>query len=103
LNDFYNTKLDLDNCPRFDGSSGKQRCDAERFLECFARAVGTITFPLAHDDKSLDNDCKVLESVDSCTKYMEIGGCSDESKQRFQYLKSDFASLRSHICDPNFH
>ncbi|KAG0416508.1 hypothetical protein HPB47_006354, partial [Ixodes persulcatus] len=103
LNDFYNTKLDLDNCPRFDGSSGKQRCDAERFLGCFAIAVGTITFPLAHDDKSLDNDCNFLESVDSCTKYMEIGGCSDESKQRFQYLKSDFASLRSHICDPNFH
>ncbi|CAN7976326.1 unnamed protein product [Ixodes persulcatus] len=45
----------------------------------------------------------VLESVDSCTKYMETGGCSDESKQRLQYLKSDFASLRSHICDPNLH
>ncbi|CAN8008593.1 unnamed protein product [Ixodes pacificus] len=103
LNDFHNTISDLDNCPRFDGSSGKQRCDAERFLECFERAVVNIIFPETHDDKSLAKDCKVLESVDSCTKYMEAGGCSDESKQRLQYLKSDFASLRSHICDPNLH
>ncbi|KAG0445332.1 hypothetical protein HPB47_016602, partial [Ixodes persulcatus] len=84
-------------------SSGKQRCDAERFLGCFARAYANIIFPWTHDDKSLAVDCMVLESVDSCTKYMETGGCSDESKQRLQYLKSDFASLRSHICDPNLH
>uniref|UniRef100_A0A0K8RAK1 Uncharacterized protein n=1 Tax=Ixodes ricinus TaxID=34613 RepID=A0A0K8RAK1_IXORI len=97
LNDFDNTILDLEHCPRFDGSSGKQRCDAERFLGCFTRALENIVFPETYDEKSLARDCKVLESVDSCTKYMEIGGCSDESKQRLQYLKSDFASLRSHI------
>uniref|UniRef100_A0A090X9D1 Putative secreted protein n=2 Tax=Ixodes ricinus TaxID=34613 RepID=A0A090X9D1_IXORI len=103
LNDFRNTIFDLGHCPRFDGSSGKQRCDAERFLGCFARAMDSVIFPEGHDDKSLAKDCKVVESVDSCTKYMEIGGCSDESKQRLQYVKSDFASLRSHICDTNFH
>ncbi|KAG0414033.1 hypothetical protein HPB47_008814, partial [Ixodes persulcatus] len=103
LNDFHNTKLDLDNCPRFDGSSGKQRCDAERFSGCFAWAVKDIELTEDYDDKSLAKSCKVLESVDSCTKYMEIRGCSDEDKQRLQYLKSDFASFRSHICDPNIH
>uniref|UniRef100_V5H985 Secreted protein n=2 Tax=Ixodes ricinus TaxID=34613 RepID=V5H985_IXORI len=85
------------------GSLRKQRCDAERFLRCFANAVDVIIFPDAYDFKSLAKDCRVLDSVDSCTQYMEIGGCSDESKQWFQYLKSDFASLRSHICDPNLH
>ncbi|KAG0410255.1 hypothetical protein HPB47_012616, partial [Ixodes persulcatus] len=103
VKDFYNTNLDLNNCTRFDGSSGQQRCDAERVLGCFTTAVRHIGFPKGHDDKSQANDCRVLESVDSCTKYMEIGGCSDESKERFQYLKSDFASLRSHLCDPNLH
>ncbi|XP_040071419.1 uncharacterized protein LOC120843964 [Ixodes scapularis] len=103
VKDVYNTNLDLYNCPRFDGSSGKQRCDAERFLGCFARAVEKVQFLNTHDDESLANDCNVLESVDFCTKYMETGGCSDESKQRLQYLKSDFASLRTHICDPNLH
>uniref|UniRef100_V5GJA0 Putative secreted protein n=2 Tax=Ixodes ricinus TaxID=34613 RepID=V5GJA0_IXORI len=103
VNDYYNSNLDLNSCARFDGSSGQQRCDAERFLVCFTTAVGQIRFPKDHDDKSLANDCKVAESVDSCTKYMEIGGCSDEMKQRLQYLKRDFASLHSQICDPNIH
>ncbi|KAG0429717.1 hypothetical protein HPB47_023357, partial [Ixodes persulcatus] len=103
LNDFYNTKLDLNNCPRFDGSSGKQRCDAERFSGCFEWAMDSLRFTEDYDDKSLAESCKVLESVDSCAKYMEIKGCSDESKQRLQYLKSDFSSLRSYVCDPNFY
>ncbi|CAN8031114.1 unnamed protein product, partial [Ixodes persulcatus] len=103
LNDFYNTKLDLDNCPRFDGSSGKQRCDAEQFSGCFQWAMDSLRFTEDYDDKSLAESCKVLESVDSCAKSMEIKGCSDESKQRLQYLKSDFSSLRSYVCDPNFY
>ncbi|KAG0410254.1 hypothetical protein HPB47_012615, partial [Ixodes persulcatus] len=103
VKDLYNTILDLNNCIRFDGSSGKQRCDAERYWECFKMAEDHIRFPNVRDKELLAEDCKGLESVDSCTKYMEIGGCSDESKQRFQYLKSDFASLRFHLCDPNLH
>ncbi|XP_040077383.2 uncharacterized protein LOC120849256 [Ixodes scapularis] len=103
VNDLYNTNLDLNNCTRFDGSLGKQRCDAERYWECFKRAEDRTEFPKAREEKVLAEDCKVLESVDSCTKYMENGGCSDELKQKLQYLKSDFASLRSLLCDPNLH
>ncbi|CAN7944999.1 unnamed protein product, partial [Ixodes pacificus] len=87
----------------FKGSSGKQRCDAERISGCFAWAIDGLRFTEDYDDKLLAESCKVLESVDSCTKYMEIKGCSDESKQRLKYLKSDFASLRSDVCDPNLH
>ncbi|KAM7284763.1 uncharacterized protein ISCGN_001857 [Ixodes scapularis] len=103
VNDLYNTNLDLNNCTRFDRSSGKQRCDAERYWECFKRAEDRTEFPKAREEKLLAEDCKVLESVDSCTKYMENGGCSDEIKQKLQYLKSDFASLRSHLCDPSLY
>ncbi|KAM7288761.1 uncharacterized protein ISCGN_028945 [Ixodes scapularis] len=83
------------------GSSGKQRCDAERYRGCFKGAMDQITFPDGTEEQRFAKDCKVSESVDSCTKYMEIGGCSDELNQKLQYLKSDFASLRSHLCDPN--
>uniref|UniRef100_V5ICK7 Putative secreted protein n=2 Tax=Ixodes ricinus TaxID=34613 RepID=V5ICK7_IXORI len=103
VKDVYNTNLDLNNCTRFDGSSGEQRCDAERYWGCFKRAEDHIRFPKVRDEELLAEDCKVSKSVDSCTKYMEIGGCSDEQKQMFQYLKSDFASLRSHICNPTLH
>ncbi|CAN8008592.1 unnamed protein product [Ixodes pacificus] len=103
VKDVVNTNLDLNNCTRFDGSSGKQRCDAERYWGCFKMAKDRIRFPKVKDEELLAEDCKVSESVDSCTKYMEIGGCSDELKQRSQYLKNDFASLRSHLCDPNLY
>ncbi|XP_040077385.1 uncharacterized protein LOC120849257 [Ixodes scapularis] len=84
-------------------SSGKQPCDAERYWGCSKWAMNQISFPDGKEEQRLAKDCKVSKSVDSCTKYTEIGGCSDDLKQRFQYLKSDFASLRSHLCDPHLH
>ncbi|KAG0410257.1 hypothetical protein HPB47_012618, partial [Ixodes persulcatus] len=57
MEDIYNTNLDLNNCTRFDGSSGKQRCDAERYWECFKMAEDHIRFPEVRDKELLAEDC----------------------------------------------
>ncbi|KAM7288760.1 uncharacterized protein ISCGN_028944 [Ixodes scapularis] len=79
VNDLYNTNLDLNNCTRFDGSLGKQRCDAERYWECFKRAEDRTEFPKAREEKLLAEDCKLwygtVTVIFLCTFSAQWGAC----------------------------
>ncbi|KAM7288765.1 uncharacterized protein ISCGN_028948 [Ixodes scapularis] len=106
INNFLNTVFDLEDCPRPDGSSGRQRCDAERLTLCYSNVLDRINFrPSERNDtiQSLATDCAIVESASGCTKDLIIEGCPDDSKEHLRLLESGFGSMRASLCNPELY